>query len=250
MPPLPGPWERPWMDPWRGTGQRVADAVAQGAPVWQALAAHAPAPVRFVAHADLPAGVSYEQYVASSACCPTREGWHDLFNGLCWSLFPATKQHLNLLQAAHIARDGIRPTRGVVREVLTVFDENGALLRAPDALWEALVHKQWTRLFGELRPLWQQSRLVLFGHALLEKLLQPRKPVTAHVVRIGAHTDRLADWDHWIAAGLKAGQLVQKPFAHLPVLGVPGWWEANEDPDFYRDTQVFRPGSVPPQTGQ
>ena len=28
----------------------------------------------------------------------------------------------------------------------------------------------------------------------------------------------------------------------LPVLGVPGWWDANASPDFYDDVSVFRPG--------
>ena len=27
----------------------------------------------------------------------------------------------------------------------------------------------------------------------------------------------------------------------LPVLGIPGWWQANEQASFYEDTQVFRP---------
>jgi hypothetical protein len=34
--------------------------------------------------------------------------------------------------------------------------------------------------------------------------------------------------------------LATKPFAHLPVLGVPGWWRANQDPAFYADASVFR----------
>jgi hypothetical protein len=28
--------------------------------------------------------------------------------------------------------------------------------------------------------------------------------------------------------------------AHLPVLGIPGWWPANETPRFYDDPAVFR----------
>jgi hypothetical protein len=28
--------------------------------------------------------------------------------------------------------------------------------------------------------------------------------------------------------------------AHLPVLGIPGWWAANDSPDFYADAEVFR----------
>jgi len=27
----------------------------------------------------------------------------------------------------------------------------------------------------------------------------------------------------------------------LPVLGIPGWWPANEAPSFYDDPAVFRP---------
>lgn len=46
------------------------------------------------------------------------------------------------------------------------FDENAALLQAPDELWEALIERDWRRLCVGLRPLWARERLVLFGHAL------------------------------------------------------------------------------------
>ena len=42
------------------------------------------------------------------------------------------------------------------------------------------------------------------------------------------------------AQDISAEKLASKPFAHLPVLGVPGWWPANEEPAFYADTSVFR----------
>lgn len=73
---------------------------------------------------------------------------------------------------------------------------------------------------------------MLFGHALLEKLTQPRKSITAHVYRTFQATDTIADLDAWLATDLNANKLATKPFAHLPVLGVPG---------FYADTGVFRP---------
>ena len=38
-----------------------------------------------------------------------------------------------------------------------------------------------------------------------------------------------------------ADRLAAKPFAVLPVLGVPGWWGANETAAFYADPAVFRP---------
>jgi hypothetical protein len=43
-----------------------------------------------------------------------------------------------------------------------------------------------------------------------------------------------------LCESLDAATLAAKPFAHLPVLGVPGWWAANEDPAFYADSTVFR----------
>jgi hypothetical protein len=102
------------------------------------------------------------------------------------------------------------------------------------------VAKDWGRLFGDLRPLWRESHLVLFGHALLEKLVTPRKGITAHVYRVHPASTSLADLDAWVAADINAERLAAKPFAHLPVLGVPGWWAANEDPAFYADSTVFR----------
>jgi hypothetical protein len=118
---------------------------------------------------------------------------------------------------------GTRP----VRDAITLFDENAALLQAPDALWDALLAREWTRLFVDLRPLWAQARLVLFGHALTEKLVAPYKSITGHVYREPVPQglgDDLAAWDAWLAARLTAGDLAAKPFTPLPVLGVPGWW--------------------------
>jgi len=211
--------------------------------LWQALNRVAPPHMRFCPQSELPVGMAYEEFIATAGNCPTREGLHDFFNGLCWSVFPATKRRLNQLQSAHIARDGIGATRGATRDALTVFDENAALLRAPDALWDALAAKQWPQVFGTLRPLWRQARLVVFGHALLEKLMQPRKGVTAHVYRVRTSSDDLAAWDAQLAMELDADRLATKPFAHLPILGVPDWWGANEEPGFYQDPLVFRPAS-------
>jgi hypothetical protein len=50
-----------------------------------------------------------------------------------------------------------------------------------------------------------------------------------------------ADLDAWLAQDLTPEKLARKPFSPLPLLGVPGWWPANEDPAFYADASVFRP---------
>lgn len=233
-------WQRPWLQGWQETGERVARRAAAGMPLAQALNAEAGAPVRFVPQDELPAELAYEDYIFRSRQCPTRDNLHDFFNGLCWLRFPQTKQRLNQLQAAQIEAQGL-PTRGPVRDALTLFDENAALLSAPQPLWDALLAKDWPTLFIKLRPLWAQARLYLFGHALLEKLVEPRKPITAHVYRAPAAINSVADLDAWVAQDLSAEKLASKPFAPLPVLGVPGWWPDNENFSFYDDSFVFRP---------
>ena len=242
-------WYAPWLAPWRGVGQSVAQGVQGGASCAHALTDYCHsnadyAPVRFVSPADLSvqeAHEAYEAFIYRTHKVPTRDGLHDFFNGLCWLTFPQTKVRLNQLQAQQISRSGVHSVRGPTRDGITVFDENAAFLQAPDALWSALEDKNWERLFLDLRPLWAQSHLVLFGHALLEKLVQPRKGITAHVYRVTAQEHTVQTMDAWMAAELSAEKLARKPFAHLPILGVPGWWADNEEPSFYDDAFVFRP---------
>jgi len=236
-------WAAPWLAPLRQRGQALAALTNAGGDgiCAQALNSAVPAaPVQFVLQSSMPMGEAYEAFIGRTAQVPTRDGLHDFFNGLCWLHFPQTKRKLNQLQAAQIAHTGIQPVRGPARDALTLVDENAAFLQCPDALWDALAAKDWQRLFITLRPLWAQAQLVLFGHALLEKLVYPRKPITAHVYRAEAAIHSIADMDAWMAQDLSADKLATKPFAHLPVLGVPGWCSANEDPAFYEDATVFR----------
>lgn len=240
-------WTRPWYAPWRVPGEPVAAAVALGASPAAALNSMGQSPVHFVGQDELPAGIPYEQYIAATACCPVRPGLHDFFNGLVWLKFPQAKRALNRLQAQEIARAGIVARRGPVRDASTVFDENGALLDAPPALWDALEARAWRQLFVDLRPLWAEARLLVFGHALLEQLAVPRKGLTAHVWRGQCAMDSGALPDAWLAAQCSAQRLAGKPFTPLPVLGVPGWWAGNENFSFYDDSLVFRPRKTPEQ---
>ena len=229
-------WSAPWLAPYA-----VCAPAFTGNDVAQALNAVTGAPVRFVRQSHLPEGQAYEQFIFNTQTVPTRDNLHDFFNGLCWLTFPQTKTKLNHLQAAQLALDGVQQTRGPVRDALTLFDENAAFLMAPQPLWDALIGRDWQRLFVELRPMWKDAQLVLFGHALLEKLINPRKPITAHIYWAQAAMQSIASLDAWIASGLSADKLAGKPFAPLPVLGVPGWWADNEKLSFYEDILVFRP---------
>ncbi len=221
-------WQQPWLAPLRVLGMTVMARQQAGMTLPEALNLDG-APRHFVPQALLPEGEPYETFIARRGQVPTRENLHDLFNGLVWHTEPALKLRLNQLQAQAVARDGIGPRRGALRDALTLFDENGALLDGPEALLQALRQRDWKQLFVHRRALWRQARLRIVGHALLEQLtVAPRKGLTAHV---------------WLGEtlGASAETWQAKPFLPLPVLGVPGWWPANQDPAFYDDTAVFRP---------
>lgn len=230
----------PWLAHLRPALGPVLAAWQAGQPVHQALQEQlatgpgapclAAGPLCFVPQATLPAAAAYEAHIHAHAAVPTRDNLHDLFNGLVWLAQPALKRRLNALQAADIARQGVQAHRGPLRDALTLMDENGALLQAPPPLWQALRARDWHGVFLRHRALWAQARLTLVGHALIEQLaIAPRKALCAHVL---CAPDPLAlDEAGWAA----------KPFTPLPVLGVPGWWPANEDPQFYNDVSVFRP---------
>lgn len=188
----------------------------------------------FVDQAALPAEEPYESFIARTHDVPTRNNAHDLFNGLMWLSYPRTKWRLNALQVEQLGITGVRGSRGAVRDALTLFDENAALMRAPSRLIDALRTRDWQALFLHRRALWQSVQLVVFGHALLEKLLLPRKPITAHVWLVDETEDAT------VASTLQAARLAAKPFLPLPVLGIPGWWAENESPAFYDDADVFR----------
>lgn len=233
-------WSAPWLAPYRATGLALCEVLAAGASVADALnevmnARQAEVPLaagllRFVPQSELPEGEAYEAFIHRTAHVPTRDNLHDLFNGLMWLHWPALKRRLNELQAQALAAHGVSPTRGAMRDALTLFDENAALLQAPADLVQLLRERDWKGLLVRARDRWRHEvKLTLFGHALLEKLVAPYKSITAHV------------WVGVPGAELDASALVPKPFLPLPVLGVPGWWPGNEVPGFHDDVEVFRP---------
>nr|WP_298728886.1 DUF3025 domain-containing protein [uncultured Steroidobacter sp.] len=235
----------PWLLPYVPVARTVL-AAAKSDSVADALNAareQGAGGVRFVEQAALPEGEPYESFIARTHCVPTRDNLHDLFNGLMWLSFPKTKRRLNVIHAEEItARGGAAGARGPLRDALTLFDENAAILHAPAVLVEALRSRNWKALFVEHRSEWRSARLALFGHALLEKLMQPRKAITAHVWLVEDVSD------DGIASSLVPARLAAKDFLPLPVLGVPDWWPANENPAFYDDAGVFRAPRVAAST--
>lgn len=210
----------------------------------------------FVAQSSLPTNFAYESFIFEQHKIPTRDGLHDFFNGLCWFLFPRTKQVFNQLHQQQIQQLG-STQRGRIRDRLTIMDENGFLISCPDALWEALVRKNWLQAFVELRHLWQQSKVMVFGHALLEKLVNPYKAITAHAIRIplevvapmplggddAPHSYTPQDitaLDHYLSHWLNEKSLQEKPYIPLQIFGIPAWSSEVQDLNFYQDKTVFR----------
>lgn len=243
--PLPD-WSKPWLQPYAAQGQRLERALRQGDPLCSALNVLAEGgQPRFVPQTSLPPGQGYEAFLHATGRCPTRENLHDLLNGLVWLHFPRTKWRLNALHAAEIARLGEGAQRGPLRDAMTLFDENGALLLAPRSMWDALRAHDWRSAFVTQRGQWREARLLVFGHGLLERLQAPRKPMSAHVLAAPPALESIADIDHWLADSIDAQAWAAKPFAPLPVLGVPGWCAGNAHESFYDDPLVFRRAGRP-----
>jgi hypothetical protein len=207
----------------------------------------------FIAQDDLPPGAAYEAHIAATGCVPTRHNLHDFFNASVWFAFPRIKAALNARQSAAIDELGVGPTRGGVRDALTLFDENALLFAcAEPALGDALRSFDWQTLLVANRAVWgTQCEVRCFGHALLEKLISPYKACTGHTWIVNVPPEYFS-WpasarDAWLddavsrALSGTAG-LTSRRLAPLPVLGIPGWWPANEAPFFYDDTAVFRAG--------
>ena len=230
--------------------QQVEKALATGLPAYAALN-HLQASLKthsftFVPQSELPKGQAYESFIFEQQRIPTRENLHDLLGGLIWCHLPQLKTQLNRLQAGEIARDGAQSKRSALRNAVTVLDESGLLLDAPDAIWQALQTRQWQRALLDLRNDWAQVRLLLVGHGLLEQLsLRPHLGLTAHTLRVDLAAHK-GNWDAAACAALAQHVLPQvaagqKPYAPLPVFGIPGWHEANANANFYAQNHIFRP---------
>ncbi|MBI3228984.1 MAG: DUF3025 domain-containing protein [Burkholderiales bacterium] len=253
-------WQRPWLRSVLPAAQSFLAAAPSSASAVRArlseLAAQralcncAGLPLQFVEQACLPSGCAYESFIFEQGQVPTRDNLHDFFNALVWLSFPQIKKELNRLQAAHIRLHGVGQQRGALRDAATLFDENAALLLVADdvagqALAYALQQHQWQEFFPRFTA---SAQLYLFGHALMEKLVQPYKAITAHSwlvpappsVLQQAPAQQMAWLDSHIAAQLQQAAPVPANFQPLPIAGIPGWW-AGQDQAFYDDVSVFRP---------
>jgi len=186
-----------------------------------------------------PADPYYEIKVFETGCVQTRpDSLHDLFNALAWLAFPRTKARINAMHAEAIPREQGR--RGRLRDLLTIFDEGGAIVCAPPDLHELLRRFEWKQLFWERRAdVLRSMQVHVLGHAVLEQSLQPRPGVTCKTVFAGSSDDPDAQAATWLAA--LPADATPRDMAPLPIFGYPGWCPGTDSSQFYEDERYFRP---------
>ncbi|HQS83103.1 MAG TPA: DUF3025 domain-containing protein [Thiobacillus sp.] len=198
-------------------------------------------PLRFIAPHGKLAARDYETHILESGTVPTRaDTWHDALNALVWLRYPRFKAALN---AAHVSamRAETGPARSRRRDALTMLDESGVWLMGEDRnLYELIKAHAWQTLFRQQRQAVQSGlRVVVVGHALLEKALAPYPAMTGKCLWLGHPAD-----DEATACAALPGLDSPHRLAPLPVQGIPGWDAANADPGYYDNADVFRPARV------
>jgi len=179
-----------------------------------------------------PSNPYYEVHLFRSGEVSTRpDNKHDLFNALVWLAYPKTKARINAMHAREIPGEGGK--RGRLRDMLTIFDEGGAIAACGDEVAALVRGAQWKTLFLERH---RDLRIVVLGHAVLEQALEPYPGITCKVVFVAPGEDLDARCAEWI------GTQPQSPrdLPPLPVMGYPGWYPGNGIPGFYDDARVFR----------
>ncbi|MDP5144196.1 DUF3025 domain-containing protein [Rheinheimera baltica] len=211
--------------------------------------------VTFVDNDELSAdGRYYEEYIYATKRVPTRrQNWHDFFGALIWSLFPKTKSLLNKLHINEITEHGLKQ-RSKLRNKLTLFDECGLVICLQPSTYEhanLLREHQWQHSFINKRhDWWQGIRPMIFGHALYEMATAPFIGLTAKALFVEVPSG-FCQWPLPQAYAYVDEQLVRQitqddllntsQLTPLPLLGVPLWYAANQQPQFYSNQDYFRP---------
>lgn len=187
-----------------------------------------------------------------------RYNWHDFFQFLTWVMFPQTKAQINALHIPHVetrlSSGGDRGRRSPLENMLSLFDEGGAVVLASDAsLLQLIRNFQWKPLFLERRAeLADKLQCITFGHALYEKALRPYIGMTANTILLEVdcaffalpQVERLHEVDRRLASLFATGADYREPrdLQPFPILGMPGWDAANADAAYYDNDRYFRLG--------
>lgn len=188
-------------------------------------------PIRFVP--PCASDPYYEVHLYETGRVQTRpDNRHDLFNALAWLAFPKTKARINAMHAAEIPREAGK--RGRLRDMLTIFDEGGAIVVGSGEIERLVREARWRELFVERH---RDFRIVVVGHAVMEQALDPHPGITCKVI----FADPSRDLDTQAACWLATTGKTPRDLPPLPVFGYPGWFPGNGQSAFYSDERYFRP---------
>ncbi|MBU0688576.1 MAG: DUF3025 domain-containing protein [Gammaproteobacteria bacterium] len=217
-------------------------------------------PLRFVPqdYGKLAFEARYEPRCYLQGEVQTRDkNWHDLFNALVWFVFPSAKRAINARHYAALTSgqhpEG-RSERGTVRDMNTLFDESGVVVPyADESLAASLRNFEWNKLFWRKRDdVGRSIDFYLFGHGLYEKMLKPYVGLTGQGLLLKVEdgffglplAQRLQRLDELLAVYLDDPEhcLTTRELTPVPLLGIPGWTDENEQESYYDNTDYFRSG--------
>lgn len=200
----------------------------------------------------------YAPRIYTSGELQTRiNNWHDFFQFLTWMMFPKSKAVINSIHIP-MARERIESgndtgRRSPLENAMSLFDEGGALILSSNHdLLEMVRNFDWKSLFWKHRKeLKDQFQCIIYGHALYEKGLAPYLGMTANTILFevdkdyfsASSSEKLKFSDQLLAEYLNR-DVIEKPkdLQPFPILGMPGWYQGNEDEIFYENQEYFRPG--------
>ncbi|NOU49237.1 DUF3025 domain-containing protein [Pseudoalteromonas sp. JBTF-M23] len=215
---------------------------------------HQAKPIEFVSDAELQDETRYyEQIIYETGQVPTREqNWHDLFGAMIWSLFPKSKSLLNKRHIDEINEHGLK-RRSKHRNALTLFDECGVIIAMTDEAFSLkLKAHQWQDVFVDSRTRWGHDiKPFIFGHANYEMLTKPFIGLTGKVLCVVVDecffsldlTNQYDALDACLVDMIQNEGVLDdnSALSPLPLLGVPTWCDDNQDPEYYNNTDYFRP---------
>jgi hypothetical protein len=208
----------------------------------------------------------YEPRCYLSGEVQTRENnYHDLFNALVWLICPRSKTAINALhfRALNEATNSAcsefggalsNTQRGRTRDMATLFDESGVVIACANSnLTKLLYDFKWKELFWSCRDeVKAKMGFYLFGHGLYEKAINPYTGMTGQGLVLPVNDDfftwnlqgRIQYLDERVAAYMNDPSHCRdtRELTPVPLLGIPGWSDENERPEYYDNEKYFRPG--------
>ena len=199
---------------------------------------------------------SYEIRIHQSGEILTRQNnWHDFFQVMIWCTYPQTKKLINAMHFSAIMersnKKDFSSIRSPIENTLTLFDECGAVIVSSNPeYFEMIKNHQWKKLFVTSRNAFNHEiKCFIFGHAMLEKALNPYSGMTVHSILIKVDnsffskkdTDQRNKIDEIACQYFRKNkQPLTKNLQPFPVLGVPEWHPLNNAEEYYNDETYFR----------